>query len=223
MEPPQLTAWWMKTLDLACSLSSSSEGSTATKSLYSPPIDSLDNLGTILRTASKESSFTYGHPYDPNALAAEAVHIFPDDPKGRLLKDLNKESTIKELWGISGLALDAAGGGFIWIQFDGIKGDKEKEEEVKIEISEKEWNSLMSNLEAGDYSTSESCQVAATELLQKWPASGLVFDVVIPGGAEPTKKEEPVAVVNTLNVGLLKRKPKKEEAAGDTNAKKVKS
>jgi hypothetical protein len=212
MEPPQLTIWWLRTMDLALP----SELAGTRKLLYCPPND-LASLGNSLRTASVELKWTYDHPYDPSAVAADVVHVFPDDPKGRLLKDLGKESTIKELWDIGGLAQDAAGGGFLWIMVP--PGVKKEGAGAAPSVTEVEWKKLISELEGGDWSTAELAQEARKTLLASWPSSGQTINVLIPGGGSATKKEAPKVEAATLNVGLLKRKPKADAANAEKKTK----
>lgn len=213
--PAQLGAWWLRTLDLAWP-------SRASRKLVFTP--GTENLSGTLKKAADELQWTYGHPFAPDDKAHDVIPTFPDDPKGRILKDLKPDAMVKELWGIAGLAQDAAEGCFLFVFPDRANGESRThgnaKDEWKIpEVPDETWQSVISTLESGDWKDAESAKESDAKLLVVWPEDGFGQDVVIPGGAGPKTKEEPKMEAKALGLGLVKRKAKPGKA--DEAAKKA--
>ncbi|KAI9018383.1 histone acetylation protein-domain-containing protein [Hyaloraphidium curvatum] len=216
LQPAQLTRWWLLTLDLAVR-----DCVGASKTAYVPGEDGA-SASKALRTAA-ELGWTIGYPYDPFANAADVIHAFADDPKGRLLKELGKHTTVQELWEVGGLAQDAGGGGFLWVLLD-EPASAANDTESRNSLTDEEWSTLTTALAVSDWSSQQLSVTSSSNVLATWPRGSVVVDVAVAGNGDANAGEMPVAraaEAATLNSALVKRKPRADSHAA--NAKKPKT
>ncbi|CAO3663769.1 unnamed protein product [Rhizopus stolonifer] len=210
----ELVSWWLHQLNKA----SAKSGWWIVPGIEDET-SALLEIGARKRGWKAELPWHYGTSYSPQAKAMDVIPQFEDDAKSRFLKDHAQDAlSCSEFWDL--LAFSEECGkttGFFEIELkpdELIKEDEPVKEEEESERFTEFWNKLMSLDFSDKGSVLASTQTAVKEMERIFHKESFHFQIKIDAKEqkiepkEQTKKVEDSKrpAVNTLSVGLIKRK-----------------